>query len=117
MLSRARLQMAALAACLTLPATMLHASGDRALGQYLSGECVTCHQLSGKYDGIPPIIGWPEASFVQIMNEYRNKDRPNPVMQTIAGKLSQDEIAALAAYFGSLKAAPAVPVKRKGGKS
>jgi cytochrome c553 len=38
-------------------------------------------------------------------------------MQTIAGRLSQDEIAALAAYFGSLKAAPAAPAKRKGGKS
>lgn len=105
-----------LAALSMLPATMLHASGDRALGQYLSSECVTCHQLSGKYDGIPPIVGWPETSFVQIMNEYRNKDRENPVMQTIANRLSPEEIAALAAYFGSLKAAP-VPVKRKGGKS
>jgi cytochrome c len=37
------------------------------------------------------------------MDEYRAKRRSNPVMQTIAGKLSADEIAALAAYFGSLK--------------
>jgi cytochrome c553 len=111
------LGVAALTTSLTLPATMLHASGDRALGQYLSAECVTCHQISGKYDGIPPIIGWPEASFVQIMNEYRNKDRHNPVMQTIAGRLSHEEIAALAAFFGSLKAEPAAPAKRKGGKS
>lgn len=106
---------AAIAALFTLPATTLHASGDRAFGQYLSSECVTCHQLSGKYDGIPPIVGWPEESFVQVMNEYRNKDRQNPVMQTIAARLSPGEIAALAAYFGSLKAAP--PAKRKGGKS
>lgn len=98
-----------------LPATNVHASGDRALGQYLSSECVTCHQLSGRFDGIPPIIGWPDETFMQIMNEYRNKERPNPVMQTIAGRLSPDEIAALAAYFGSLKAA--TPPKRKGGKS
>jgi cytochrome c553 len=111
------LHVAMLAALLTLPASMLHASGDRALGQYLSAECVTCHQVSGKYDGIPPIIGWPESSFVQIMNEYQNKDRENPVMQTIAGRLSQNEIAALAAYFGSLKAKSELPVKRKGGKS
>ncbi len=100
---------------LPLPATNVHASGDRALGQYLSSECVTCHQVSGRFDGIPPIIGWPEESFVEIMNEYRNKDRQNPVMQTIAGKLSPEEIAALAAYFGSLKAPE--PVKRKRGKS
>jgi len=79
------------------------ASGDRELGQYLSSECVTCHQLSGRFQGIPPIVGWPETSFVQIMNEYRSRKRQNPVMQTIAGKLSPEEIAALAAYFGSLR--------------
>src|SRR5215217_8537766 len=81
----------------------VQAAGDRALGEYLSSECVTCHQLSGRYQGIPPIIGWPEASFVEIMNEYRDKRRSNPVMQTIAGKFSNDEVAALAAYFGSVK--------------
>ncbi len=35
--------------------------GDPALGQYLSSECVTCHQLTGQYQGIPPIVGWPDA--------------------------------------------------------
>ena len=75
---------------------------DRALGEYLSSECVTCHQVSGQYDGIPPIVGWPEESFVEIIDEYRQKKRNNPVMQTIANRLSNEEIAALAAYFGSL---------------
>lgn len=82
------------------------ASGDRELGQYLSSECVTCHQLSGRYQGIPPIIGWPDTSFIEIMNEYRTNQRSNPVMQTIAAKFSEEEIAALAAYFGSLKPRP-----------
>lgn len=98
-----------------LAAISAHASGDRALGRHLSSECVTCHQLSGRFDGIPPIVGWPEESFVQIMNEYKHKNREHAVMQTIAGRLSPEEIAALAAYFGSLKAA--APTKRKGGKS
>jgi cytochrome c553 len=79
------------------------AAGDRALGEYLSSECVTCHQLSGRYQGIPPIVGWPEASFIEIMNEYREKRRANPVMQTITAKFSSDDIAALAAYFSSVK--------------
>jgi cytochrome c553 len=98
------------------PATLSHASGDRAFGQYLSSECVTCHQLSGRFDGIPPIVGWPEDSFVQIMNEYKTKKREHAVMQTIAGRLSPEEIAALAAYFGSVAPAPA-PAKHEGGKS
>ena len=78
-------------------------AGDRALGEYLSSECVTCHQITGKYEGIPPIVGWPESSFVEIMDEYRAKKRNNPVMQTIAGRFNNEEIAALAAYFGGLK--------------
>jgi cytochrome c553 len=107
---------AALAAVAAVPATLSHASGDRAFGQYLSSECVTCHQLSGRFDGIPPIVGWPEDSFVQIMNEYKTKKREHAVMQTIAGRLSPEEIAALAAYFGSVAPAPA-PAKHEGGKS
>jgi cytochrome c len=96
-------------------ATLSHASGDRAFGQYLSSECVTCHQLSGRFDGIPPIVGWPEDFFVQIMNEYKAKKRDHAVMQTIAGRLSPEEIAALAAYFGSFAPAPA-PARHEGGK-
>lgn len=88
------------AGCLPAPAAL--AAGDKALGEYLSSECVTCHQLSGNFDGIPPIIGWPDAIFIEIMSDYRAKTRANPIMQTIAGRLSEEEIAALAAYFGSL---------------
>ena len=105
---------AATAGLAMAPATLSHASGDRALGQYLSSECVTCHQLSGRFDGIPPIVGWPEESFVEIMNDYKSKKRNHAVMQTIAGRLSPDEIAALAAYFGSVAPAAAKP---EGGKS
>ena len=79
------------------------AAGDKALGEYLSSECVTCHQLSGANVGIPPIVGWPDDSFIEIMNEYRYRKRNNSIMQTIAGRFSNDEIAALAAYFGSVK--------------
>lgn len=77
--------------------------GDRALGEYLSSECVTCHQLTGTHKGIPPIIGWPDESFISIMTAYKMRARDNPVMQNIATKLSDEDIAALAAYFGSLK--------------
>ena len=84
-------------------AASTYASGDRALGEYLSAECVTCHQITGTYAGIPPIVGWPEAAFIGIMGEYRTKKRANVVMQTIAQRLNDEEVAALAAYFGSLQ--------------
>jgi cytochrome c553 len=113
--AHAAAQGAVLAAVAAAPATLSQASGDRALGQYLSSECVTCHQLSGRFDGIPPIVGWREESFVEIMNEYKTKKRDHAAMQTIASRLSPEEISALAAYFGSVK--PAAAPKPDGGKS
>ncbi|MGL4287258.1 MAG: c-type cytochrome [Phreatobacter sp.] len=84
--------------------------GDWALGEYLAGECVTCHRLSAPAGaGIPSIIAWPDDQFVAVLKSYRLGDRDSPVMQTIAGRLSEDEMAALAAYFGSLAPRPANP--------
>lgn len=83
--------------------TLAQAKGDRELGQYLSSECVTCHQLSGKQTaGVPAIVGWPEEQFVAVMGAYKNRERENAVMRAIAGRLSKSDIEALAAYFGAL---------------
>lgn len=78
-------------------------AGDPALGEYLSGECVTCHRPDGQDKGIPPIVGWPEDQFLAILQSYKAKERPNQVMQTITSRLSDDEMSALAAYFAQLK--------------
>jgi cytochrome c553 len=80
-------------------------AADPAYGQYLSSECVTCHRADGQDKGIPAIVGWPADQFVAVLKSYKVKDRDNQIMQTIAGRLSDDEMAALAAYYGSLKPA------------
>lgn len=77
--------------------------GDPEYGAYLSGECTTCHQTAGGDDGIPSITLWPEDQFVVAMHAYKNKQRNHPVMQMIVGRLADDEIAALAAYFKDLE--------------
>lgn len=77
--------------------------GDPEYGAYLSGECTTCHQVSGGDDGIPSITLWPEDQFVVAMHAYKKKQRNHPVMQMIAGRLGDEEIAALAAYFKDLE--------------
>lgn len=80
------------------------AAGDKELGQYLSAECVTCHRVSGPpAQGIPQILGWPEDQFIAVMTAYKEKQRDNPVMQTVASRLTADDIAALAAFFGGQK--------------
>jgi cytochrome c len=76
--------------------------GDFDYGEYLASECTTCHQASGGNDGIPSIIGWETEDFVTAMHAYKQKHRENPVMQLVAGRLADDEIAALAVYFKSL---------------
>lgn len=77
--------------------------GDVEYGEYLSSECKTCHQASGGDDGIPNIVGLDTEAFVTSMHAYRAKFRDNQVMQLIAGRLDDEEIAALAAYFGDLE--------------
>ncbi len=79
-------------------------AADPAFGQYLAGECVTCHRADGQEKGIPAIVGWPEDQFVAVLKSYKDKDRKNDVMQNIAGKLNAEEMAALAAYYGRLEA-------------
>ncbi len=41
-----------------LDASILSIQGDPEFGEYLAGECVTCHQESGADEGIPSITGW-----------------------------------------------------------
>ncbi len=87
----------------TLSPEVLAIRGDPAWGEYLSSECTTCHLRDGSDAGIPSIVNWPEDDFVVAMHAYKQKLRPHPVMQMMAGRLSDEEIAALAAYFGALE--------------
>lgn len=86
----------------TVSADVLAISGDAEYGEYLSSECSTCHRSDGDNDGIPAIVGWQTEDFVTAMHAYREKQRENPVMQLITGRLSDEEIAALAEYFKNL---------------
>ncbi len=81
---------------------VLALTGDPAYGEYLASECTTCHKVDGSDDGIPSITGWPTEDFVLALHAYKQKLRPHPVMQMMAGRLSDEEIAALAAYFNGL---------------
>lgn len=86
-----------------LPPGVLALKGDAEFGEYLAAECRTCHQASGADAGIPSITLWPEEDFVLAMHAYKQKLRPHPVMQMMAGRLTEEEIAALAAFFGTLE--------------
>ena len=72
-------------------------TADVELGRYLAAECLTCHRAPP--GAIPNIFGLAEATFAEVIKAYRSNALANPVMHSIAGRLKDDEIEALAAYF------------------
>ena len=84
---------------------ILALEADAEFGQYLAGECVTCHQPGGSEGGVPQIDGLPAAHFVTALLDYKNGDRIHAIMQTMSSALGDEEMAALALYF-SVPASP-----------
>ena len=92
-----------LVAAVILSGGMPAAANDQLeYGQHLSGECTACHR-DGANKTIPPIVGWPVKSFVAVMNSYKKGERDNKAMISVAQSLDDEQIAALAAYFATIK--------------
>ena len=95
--------------CMTLAIAVIvavapaaHAADLMAYGRHLAGECTSCHKADGQDKGIPSITGWDPAEFVETLKYYQSGARPNPAMQSVAQSLDDQQLQALAAYFGSL---------------
>lgn len=78
---------------------ILEAAADVEYGEYLAGECLTCHQPTDMNGRVPPIHRLTRDYFIYALLEYQNGARDNRVMQTITGALGKEEIAALSAVF------------------
>jgi cytochrome c553 len=96
-------RMAAASAIVSMMAAApMAAAADVELGRYLASECMTCHRgATATTTTIPNIFGRAEQELTRIIRAYRDRQLPNPVMQNVAGRLKDDEIAALAAYFAT----------------
>lgn len=80
------------------------AAGDAAAGKTKAATCSGCHGAKG--EGVkpnPPIAGIAQDKFVQAMKDYKSGKRANAAMKMFAGKLSDGDMADLAAHFASLK--------------
>lgn len=82
---------------------ILAIAADAEFGEYLAGDCVTCHQVSGQSDGIPSVVGIPKDYFVRALVEYKTNVRDNEVMKLRVQHLSNEEIAHLAEYFSGIE--------------
>lgn len=105
---RARLSAIAAALCVAVAADTGFAAGagsrgDLELGRYLAAECMTCHRSATATTTIPNIFGVDENHLILTLKAYRDKSLANPVMQSIAGRLSDEDIAALAVFFWTTK--------------
>ena len=86
--------------------TPAKAGGDAALasaGKDKAGMCLGCHGQQAQGNGqIPRLAGQhPEYLITQLKN-FKAGTRKSGHMQAVAGSLSDDDMKALAAYFGSL---------------
>ena len=75
---------AGLSFCSAASAEDLLANADVGYGEYLSGECVTCHSQKGVDKGIPAINGLDAEVFATVMHAYKAGDIEHPVMLAVS---------------------------------
>ncbi len=79
------------------------AAGDIDAGKSKSSSCAGCHGADGKGKSPnPPIAGMEEGEFSEQMNGYKSGTIKHMMMNMLAKKLSDEDIANLAAYYASL---------------
>jgi len=80
------------------------ANGDAAAGEKLAKKCAACHgkEGEGKKEN-PALAGMAEGAFIQSMADYKSGKKENKAMNKTAEKLSDEDVANLAAYYASLK--------------
>lgn len=90
-----------MSAALAAPAL---AAGDAAAGKADAASCAMCHGPTGQGTQMAPkLAGLDQEQFVTAMNDFASGKKNNPMMKAQAEKLSQKQIADLAAYYAELK--------------
>ncbi|RZT97688.1 c-type cytochrome [Rivibacter subsaxonicus] len=70
----------------------------------LAATCANCHGTDGRAvagQAMVSLAGMPEAYFIEQMKAFRDGKRPATVMHQLAKGYSDEQIAALAAYFAA----------------
>ncbi|MDP2092389.1 MAG: c-type cytochrome [Hydrogenophaga sp.] len=98
------------AATLSAAALTAHAqgvTGDAQAGQKKADMCIGCHGIPGYQNSFPEIHKVPMISgqldkyIVSALTAYKKGDRKHPSMRGIAGSLSEQDMADLAAFYAS----------------
>ena len=87
----------------------VYAEGSIDAGKNKVSMCVGCHGIPNyktafpKTYRVPRIAGQRSGYIISALKAYRAGERGHPSMQAVAGSMSDDDIADLAAYYASLK--------------
>lgn len=86
-------------------------AGNATAGREKAKVCRTCHGVDGvaKIPNAATIAGENEIYLVKQLKAFRAGERKDPQMSIIAEKLSDEDIADLAAWFSSFKITVEVP--------
>jgi len=78
---------------------------DTSVGQKKAAMCIGCHGIVGYQASFPQVHKVPKISgqnakyITAALNAYKKGDRKHPTMRAIAGSLSDQDIAELAAFY------------------
>jgi len=98
---------ATLCALALLPVSAFAVTGNPAAGKDKISQCIGCHAIPGYRASFPsvyrvPMISGQSAKYIEAaLAAYKKGDRSHPTMRAIAGSLSDQDMADLAAYYGS----------------
>jgi cytochrome c553 len=110
----------ALAVCAVLPA-QAQVTGDAKAGAGKVALCLGCHAIPGYHASfpevyrVPMILGQNAPYIVAALNSYRKGERKHPTMRGVAGSLTDQDTADIAAYLeqlGHKDGAAALPTPR-----
>lgn len=81
-------------------AEVLAVSSDVAYGEYLAGECASCHAKTAVSGSNVPVIHGASAEHIaQALLEYKAGVRENSTMKNVVDALGDEEIAVLSHYL------------------
>ncbi len=92
-------------------------TGDVKAGEAKAAMCIGCHGIPGYQNSFPeihkvPMISGQSAGYIgAALQAYRKGDRKHPTMRGIAGSLSDQDIADLAAFYSNHNAGVTAPAQ------
>lgn len=96
-----------LAVLLAAAPLAVSAQGNADAAKSKVAMCVGCHEIPGykasfpTVYSVPKIVGQSSKYIESALHAYKKGDRSHPTMRGIAGSLSDQDIADLAAYYGA----------------